>query len=94
MFFFCADLNGNHITAIEPDSFRGLEDSLHTLSLANNLLSKLPPDSFSTLPLLDTIDLSGNNLAVIDTNIFRDGMPRLVKVSRPTPSLADRAKFY
>lgn len=74
------DLSGNQITSIEPDSFRGLEDTLHTLILANNMLSKLPPDSFSTLPHLDTIDLSGNNLAVIDANIFRDGMPRLVKL--------------
>lgn len=65
---------------MEPDSFRGLEDSLQTLILSKNLLNKLPPDSFSSLPLLDTIDLSGNNLAEIDANIFRDGMPRLSKV--------------
>lgn len=44
------------------------------------MLNKLPPDSFSTLPHLDTIDLSGNNLAVIDANIFRDGMPHLVRL--------------
>lgn len=75
-----ADLSGNQITSIEQDSFRGLEDSLHTLVLSRNLLSKLPPDGFSTLPQLETIDLSGNSLAVIDANIFRDGMPRLRKV--------------
>lgn len=75
------DLSGNQISCIETDSFRGLENSLHTLILSKNSINNLPPDSFSTLPQLDTIDLSGNNLESIDANIFRDGMPRLSKVS-------------
>lgn len=79
--FFEVDLSGNQISCIEPDSFRGLENSLHTLILSSNSINNLPPDSFSTLPQLDTIDLSGNNLESIDANIFRDGMPRLSKVS-------------
>lgn len=79
--FFSLDLSGNQISCIEPDSFRGLENSLHTLILSKNSINNLPPDSFSTLPQLDTIDLSGNNLESIDANIFRDGMPRLSKVN-------------
>lgn len=44
------------------------------LILSKNLLNKLPPDAFSSLPQLKTIDLSGNNIAQIDPTIFRDGM--------------------
>lgn len=34
-------------------------------------------DGFSGLPLLETLDLSGNNLREIDPSVFRDGMGRL-----------------
>lgn len=40
----------------------------------------LPPDAFSGLPMLETIDLTGNNLKEIDPAVFREGMGRLSKV--------------
>jgi hypothetical protein len=33
--------------------------------------------------VLDTIDLSGNNLVEIDPNVFRDGLGHLSKVNIP-----------
>lgn len=68
---------GNEINKIQPENWRGLENSLEVLILAENSITHIPIDSFSGLPMLDTIDLRGNNLREIDPNIFRDGMGRL-----------------
>lgn len=40
----------------------------------------MPPDAFSGLPQLETLDLRGNGLVEIDPTVFRDGMPRLTRV--------------
>lgn len=50
---------------------------METLKLADNSISHLSPDTFTGLPLLDTINLRGNNLKEIDASVFRDGMDRL-----------------
>lgn len=62
------------------DNFRGLENTLQTLILAENSVANLPLDAFTGLPLLETLDLRGNHLAIIDSGVFRDGMSRLNKV--------------
>lgn len=74
---FCNLFIENDIMEIEGDSWRGLGGSLQQLILANNAIEKLPLDSFGGLPLLESIDLSGNNLKEIDSNAFRDGMGHL-----------------
>lgn len=60
------------------EHFKGLEDSLEKLILADNSLLYLPPDAFAGLPHLDSIDLTGNHLRDIDPSVFREGMGRLV----------------
>lgn len=70
-------LLGNDISSVFPENWRGLENSLEKLILADNSLRHLPMDSFSGLPHLDTLDLSGNSLKEIDPNVFRDGMGKL-----------------
>lgn len=62
------------------DNWRGLENTLQTLILAENSITNLPLDAFTGLPLLETLDLRGNHLAIIDSGVFRDGMSRLNKV--------------
>jgi hypothetical protein len=42
--------------------------------MSDNSLTHLPTDSFSGLPMVETIDLEGNNLKEIDPSVFRDGM--------------------
>lgn len=69
--------SGNDINRISPEDWRGLENSLEVLILADNYITYLPSDSFSGLPYLDTIDLRGNDLREIDPSIFRDGMGKL-----------------
>lgn len=53
---------------------------MQTLVLADNSISTLPLDAFSGLLVLETLDLHGNHLSVIDSGVFRDGMSRLSKV--------------
>lgn len=68
---------GNDINKISPENWRGLENSLEVLILADNSITHIPSDSFSGLPYLDTIDLRGNHLRDIDSTVFRDGMGKL-----------------
>lgn len=71
---------GNEISEINPESWRGLEESLQTLNLADNAISTLPPSVFSSLQTLDTLDLSGNAIMDIDLTVFAGGPPRLVRL--------------
>lgn len=71
---------GNEISAVAPEQFKGLEDSLEKLILADNSLLYVPPDAFAGLPHLDTIDLTGNHLREIDPSVFREGMGRLTNL--------------
>lgn len=57
-----------------------MSNSLETLILTENAITDLPPDAFAGLPMLETIDLRGNNLKEIDPMVFREGMGRLSKV--------------
>lgn len=65
---------------MEPEDWRGLESSLQILIIADNSISKLSEDTFSGLPLLETLDLRGNNIKSVDPNVFRDGLAHLSKV--------------
>lgn len=68
---------GNDINRVSPEDWRGLENSLEILILADNSITVLPSESFTGLPYLETIDLRGNDLREIDPSIFRDGMGKL-----------------
>jgi Leucine-rich repeat (LRR) protein len=48
--------------------------------MSDNSLTHLPTDSFSGLPMVETIDLEGNNLKEIDPSVFRDGMGKLANL--------------
>lgn len=78
-FVFCISL-GNDIVKISRENWKGLENSLEKLILSDNSIITLRADSFSALPMLKTIDLSGNNLKEIDPSVFRDGMGKLVNL--------------
>lgn len=76
---FC--LTGNEISEINPESWRGLEESLQSLNLAENAIAHLPGSVFSTLQNLDTLDLSGNAIMDFDASVFSGGPPRLVRLN-------------
>nr|CAD7452145.1 unnamed protein product [Timema tahoe] len=73
----CSMCPGNRISEIFPENWRGLENSLQTLILVDNTLSSLPPDAFSNLPNLETLDMSGNDLLGFDPSTFHNGPARL-----------------
>lgn len=62
---------------------------METLVLAHNSINQLPSDAFTGLPLLDTLDLRGNNLREIDPTVFRDGMGKLTKILLADNQLTD-----
>ncbi|XP_028159952.1 chaoptin isoform X5 [Ostrinia furnacalis] len=72
------DLTGNEITDISSNDWS--LGTLQTLILADNSIANLPIDAFSSLLMLETLDLRGNHLASVDGGVFRDGMNRLNKL--------------
>jgi hypothetical protein len=71
---------GNEIGEVAPENWRGLENSLQTLILADNTLRSLPTEAFSSLLLLETLDLRSNHLADLDSDVFRSGPSRLSRL--------------
>lgn len=66
---------------MNPESWRGLEESLQTLNLADNAIAHLPGSVFSALQALESLDLSGNAIMDFDPTVFAGGPPRLVRLS-------------
>jgi hypothetical protein len=71
---------GNEIGEVSPEDWRGLENSLQTLILADNALHSLPTEAFSSLLVLEELDVRSNHLAEIDSDAFRSGPPRLSRL--------------
>jgi Leucine Rich Repeat. len=69
---------GNKIGEVSVENWRGLTNSLQTLILADNAISTLPINSFSSLTFLKTLDLRRNHLEQLDVDVFHDGPPRLL----------------
>ncbi|CAL8254726.1 unnamed protein product [Arctogadus glacialis] len=62
------DLQGNFITEIRENDFKGLND-LYALVLVNNLLSKVHPRAFLPLVGLQKLYLSHNRLTTVPRNL-------------------------
>lgn len=62
---------------MSSEDWQGLESSLQKLILADNALSSLPTNTFSSLKLLETLDLHSNHLAELDMDVFHAALPRL-----------------
>ncbi|XP_020782529.1 tsukushi isoform X2 [Boleophthalmus pectinirostris] len=76
------DLSNNHITTVSPNALSRLR-YLESLDLSHNSLAALEPDFFSGLPLSE-VDLSYNNFADFDMNVFAtkvNGEPVTVDLS-------------
>jgi Leucine-rich repeat (LRR) protein len=76
--FFIA---GNEIMEISSEQLRGVSKSLINLILANNGLTVLPAGVFSTLQLLENLDLSGNALATFNPASFTPPPPKLIRLN-------------
>lgn len=57
-----------------------MENSLQTLILADNALRSLPAEAFSSLTLLEILDLRTNHLSELNLDVFRSGPSRLSRL--------------
>ena len=64
-------LNNNNIKSITSEAFHHLQ-SLENLFLADNSLRELAPRIFFKLELLKRLDLSHNNLLLVDEEVLKD----------------------
>lgn len=55
---------------VSPNSFRGLENTLQNLNLANNALRSIPVQGLRQLRLLRQLDLSSNVIKYVPDNAF------------------------
>ncbi|XP_054155231.1 leucine-rich repeat-containing protein let-4-like [Oppia nitens] len=66
------DLEGNHISKIHINAFKGIEESLEWLKLGENRLDAIPSESLRNLTKLRQLDLRGNNISVIHNNALKE----------------------
>lgn len=67
------NLSHNRIGVIPNNTFKlTTTDSESTISLSNNQITKIFPNSFVTNGILGTLDLSSNQLSNIENNIFKN----------------------
>ncbi|XP_076245128.1 leucine-rich repeat and fibronectin type-III domain-containing protein hattifattener [Calliopsis andreniformis] len=63
-------LSGCQIKTIEPEAFKGQENSLKSLNLKNNDLTEVPSNTLKVLRNLTVLDLSMNKITRVDDNAF------------------------
>ncbi|KAJ8970181.1 hypothetical protein NQ314_001327 [Rhamnusium bicolor] len=65
------DLSYNHMQFVSNDSFNDCY-SLMILNLSNCLIENIEPQAFSSLEILQVIDLSCNKLYILENNMFNN----------------------
>ncbi|XP_043522739.1 uncharacterized protein LOC122535337 isoform X2 [Frieseomelitta varia] len=63
-------LSGCQIKTIEPDAFKGQENSLKSINLKDNELMEIPSATLKTLKNLTVLDLSMNKITKVNDNAF------------------------
>ena len=65
-------LNSNDLTALPPDAFDGLDDTLTVLRLDGNDLQTIPAGVFDRLTGLTLLQLSNNDLSSLPPRVFEE----------------------
>lgn len=73
-------LDNNRIRAIHADAFRGLENSMTSLSIAHNKLTDVPTDALTGLNSLLVLNLQCNNIGNLYQPVFRN-VSRLIELN-------------
>ncbi|CAD1477288.1 unnamed protein product, partial [Heterotrigona itama] len=63
-------LSGCQIKTVEPDAFKGQENSLKSINLRDNELTEIPSATLKTLKNLTVLDLSMNKITKVNDNAF------------------------
>ena len=79
------------ISKVSPNAFRGLEDTLQGLNLADNELTEVPVETLRTLRLLSSLDLTNNQIQYVPNNAFVTIRLKTLKLSDNNVTLADGA---
>ena len=82
-------MNNAKISKISPNAFRGLEDTLQGLNLAENELTEVPVETLRTLRLLNNLDLTNNRIQYVPNNAFVTIRLKTLKLSDNNLTLAD-----
>ena len=77
------------LESISQNAFRGLEDTLQGLNLADNELDSVPVETLRTLRILSSLDLSNNNIRFLPSNAFVTLRLKTLKLSDNNVTLAD-----
>lgn len=73
---------------MSPNAFRGLEDTLQVLNLANNDLFTVPVETLRTLRILNSLDLSNNRIKYVPDNSFVTLRLKTLKLTENNLTLA------
>jgi len=79
------------ISKVSPNAFRGLEDTLQGLNLADNELTEVPVETLRTLRLLSSLDVTNNKIQYVPNNAFVTIRLKTLKLSDNNITLADGA---
>lgn len=79
------------LSKIDPEAFRGLEDTLQGLNLADNALTEVPVETLRTLRILSSLDLTNNRVQYVPNNAFVTLRLNTLKFSDNNITLAEGA---
>ena len=84
-------MNNCNIISVSENAFRGLENTLQSLSLASNGLRSVPVVALRQLRLLSQLDLSTNNIKFIPDNAFVTLRLKTLKLAENNITISDNA---
>jgi len=84
-------MNNCNVIAVSDNAFRGLENTLQSLSLASNGLRSIPVVALRQLRLLSQLDLSSNYIKFVPDNAFVTLRLKTLKVAQNNLTVSDNA---
>ena len=67
--FVCRDWSNNNLREVQAGAFTGLENSLRTVDLSDNVLPSFP--ALTDLRQLSSLDLSNNDIQYLEFEAFK-----------------------
>ena len=84
-------MNNCNVIAVSDNAFRGLENTLQSLSLASNGLRSVPVVALRQLRLLSQLDLSSNYIKFVPDNAFVTLRLKTLKMAENNLTVSDNA---
>ena len=84
-------MNNCNVISVSDNAFRGLENTLQSLSLASNGLRSVPVVALRQLRLLSQLDLSSNYIKFVPDNAFVTLRLKTLKMAENNLTVSDNA---